>query len=146
MTEGYVPAMLTDEVSPPPRETPDAWLRQENGRFYIDARGVYYSDEEMAKGIEITFGKAIEFMRLEDFGEATLIVHADRGFSVEPPMPAGAESVCVEHDPDTLANSVEEMVASDFSALEPGEYAISYFTWHDELWTFDGAKFTRGGA
>lgn len=144
MTEGYVPSEFCDEVTPAPREHPNAWIIEREGRFFLDQSDDHSADEETPI-YEIKHGKSYGFHRLEDFGEATLTVRADGSYSVDREMPATAEQVYVVSDSDTLSSSIAEMVAD---ALDEGEYDIAYFTWHEEIWTFDteSRSFSRGSA
>jgi hypothetical protein len=146
MTEGYVPTCFADEVTPPPRPGPDDWTVAKDGRFFFDKSGDFFDADDEMDNDELANGDAIPFMRLETFPNATLTVDDDGSWTVDPPAPDGAQQVVIEYEPETLDVSVKDLVAN--CALDAGEYDLRFFTWHNEVWTFDAAagKFSRGAA
>lgn len=147
MTEGYVPEEFCDETTPPPRETPDAWIVEIGGDFYLDASDDPNLDEETER-FALVNGQPYRFERLEEFGEATLTIGDDGSYSVDRDMPPGADQLYVPCDPETLSGSIAELVKNCGGDLGPGEHVVSYFTYHEEVWSFDAASksFLRGAA
>ena len=143
MNEGYIPSNLADEISPPPRETPDAWIVEKDGLFFILALGDGEEDDDDALEPLLT-GAAVKFMRLETFPDARLMLEEDGTFTVDPPAPEGAEQVMIWGETDSMDDSVQNLVENFMP--DPGEHELQFYTWHDEVWTFDGGKFTRGAA
>lgn len=136
MTEGYIPTFLADEITPPPRSMPDDWIIAKDGRFYIG------DDDDSAA---ITNGEAAEFMRLETFPDSKLTIEDDKTWKVDPPAPK-SDQVMIAYDSDTMDDSIESLVQNN--ELDPGTYHLHFYTWHDEVWSFDAAagKFLRGAA
>ena len=133
VVKGYVPLIYADETAPEPRSTPDAWLTMlENGWPAIAGELV---DDENARPIE--GGEVVHFLRLTDHGSAILTIEEDAGYTVTRDMPAGVQ-VCIDNDPETIAGSVEALVA-EFDP-EPGEYRLFYYEWSGEIpYRFDAA-------
>ncbi|MCW2276340.1 hypothetical protein GJ654_18615 [Rhodoblastus acidophilus] len=136
-----------DETTPPPRATPDDWIVRKGDAFMIDFVPVFCDDDEASEALALKNGERVPFGRLYTYPTATLTFGENGKWQCEPPAPNGAEQVMVEDDPETMSDSVAELVEnadldSDFS------YTLHFYTWTDELWTFDAeaGKFTRGAA
>jgi hypothetical protein len=142
VTKDYVPTCFADEVTPPPRATPDDWLVHRDGKYFLTS-GAAYEDEE--SDVAVAHGEAVPFSRLEEFPDATLTVAKGGAWTCDPPAPEGAQHVMIDDDPDSMDDSVENLVAN--FVPDPGCYVLNFYTWHDEVWSFDAeaGKFVRGG-
>jgi hypothetical protein len=138
---GFLPDDYMDEIVPPTRQSPDAWVtRLDDGAYALDA------DSDMSGPTLLSEGQIVKFCRLTNYGNAILTIGED-AHTVEPPMPAEAENVMVLFDPDTLSPGVRELVENlresphDLSE----SFELIYYTWSTgEDYRFDQAsgKFT----
>lgn len=155
LREGWLPEIYCDEVTPPPRATPDAWLtRRADGTPALASDDpVAAEDEPGDTAASLVDGEAVPFTRLADHGRATLAIRPDGSWSVSAPMPAAAEQVCAldGFQSETLSGSVEEVVEALQELLgddAAGDYALSYYTYEKAVvFRFDAAAaaFVRAG-
>ncbi len=141
--KGVVPTVFVDEVTPPPRPHPDAWVD-----FGPDGGFCLRTDDPDDGVHRLAHAEIVPFMRLYAWPHATLTFRENGGYTVEPPAPAGAEQVMIVGEPDTMAGDVGELV--DFlrdndDALPGDSHLLSFYTWTDESWRFDAetGKLTR---
>ncbi len=138
----WFPQDYVDEVSPPGRDSPEAWLIDTPDGAAIDK-----ADPEGAV-MTITDGETIDFVTCEDLGTANLHLAPD-GHSLDRPEPAGAEQCCITGDFDALGDSLDGLVKwmreNDY---DPGVYEIAFYTWSNSIpLRFDAASraFTAAG-
>ncbi len=124
MTNGkWIPELFLDEVSPPARDTPEAWLRR-------DPDGVWRIDGDDCGAFCIVDGEIVAFMRLDEHGGATLTL-TPTGWNVSAPMPAEAKNVCALDgmQADTLSDSVHIVVERlrEIGA-DDDDFRLSYYS------------------
>lgn len=99
----WVPEFLVDEVTPPPRETPDAWLPTE----CISGRMIVADDLEDGPAVALTIGDTMEFAWVVDHGTIVFEIAADGTFTTDRPIPPEANSFLEIGDTDTLGEAAE---------------------------------------
>lgn len=136
---GWTPELYCDETSPPPRATPTEWIVLRDGVACLDQA----DDADDAEPRRLEPDEIVMFLRLTDFGEATLLFAGDGTHVVDPPMPEGASSVCalMGWQADTLSDDVAGVVAALRELGEAdGEYRLSYYDFSPPIaWRFDAA-------
>ncbi|PPQ34747.1 hypothetical protein SAMN06265338_1403 [Rhodoblastus acidophilus] len=145
---GVVPEIFLDEVTPPPRPTPDDWIIRKAAGAMIDNDPHLCGDDETSEDLGLQHGKVITFSRLYTYPNATLTIPQSGDWRCDPPAPEGAAYVMIEDEPETFSDSVGELVAN-YIDLTPGDaYTLIFYSWVDEIWSFDAVagKFTRGAA
>lgn len=136
------PTDYLDEVSPPGRHCPNAWIVDVEQEQYLAGEDAHepFCREEATHLID---GAIVHFSRCDTFAEIVLTLTAD-GYSLASAVPEGFEQCCILDgwQCDTLAGSVEEMVAFLREAGdEPGDYAAAFYTFTDAgPWRFDRAS------
>lgn len=136
---GWFPSDLMDEVMPPGRPSPSAWIvALDDGATALDLS----TDFEPVHHL-LNDGDTVAFASRTDYGEATLTLTAT-DYSVSAEKPAGAEQCCALDgwQSDTLASDVAELVGHlrDCDQTE-GEFRIAYYTFSDDIpYRFDAAS------
>lgn len=107
---GWVPTEYVDEVSPPNRASPDAWIvRLADGAFAL--AGPEDGDDP---GAILRDGETVLFDWQEDHGDGEIKQRTgDDGkpeLYADPPMPADATHVWLPFDYDSISNSVANLV------------------------------------
>jgi hypothetical protein len=131
----WLPSDLMDEMIPPPRPSPDAWITSfDDGAPALD-RG---EDDETGRPRRspLKDGEIVNFQSCTHYGCATLTLKAGREWSVDRPMPPEAENVCAMEgwQIDTLAPDVEGCAQALFDTdAEPDDYELSYYTWSADI-------------
>jgi len=132
----WMPAFFVDEVCPPWRPTPDAWIdKVENGTALI---GITEAEEEFGGAIKVSIGETLDFCWQENVAGSSLIIHADR--HELQPFPAadkliaevsGCTRVCTTYaEGGFIGDSVDDLVAQvrKTDGLEyPLQMQISWF-------------------
>jgi hypothetical protein len=137
MSRQWVPSDYIDEISPPPRATPGAWVTSLPGDAYALAPA---DDLDEATPRVLHDNDTVPFHWTEHFGRATLTSGADRIWSVDRPPPPETTHICALGDPETLAygrNGAAALVAFIKQWIEndpdPGQrVTLTYYTWSDE--------------
>lgn len=136
MKTGYVPELYCDETSPPPRDTPDAWIvTLASGEPALDG-----DDEQISALLD---GDVVEFLAVTDHGRATLRIDAAGDWQVDPLMPAEATSVCAlyGYQADTLSPDINGGVDALKEMGGSGEFTLSYYSWSEPMkHRFDASK------
>ncbi|MCW2315279.1 hypothetical protein SAMN06265338_1243 [Rhodoblastus acidophilus] len=146
---GVVPEVYVDEITPPPRPTPDDWIVRKDGGAMIDNDPNLDGDDETSEDLGLKHGLAVTFFRLYTYPDATLTFPREGDWRCDPPAPEGADYVMVEDEPETMSGSVSELVANaDINAAPGNAYTLNFYSWVDEIWSYDAeaGKFTRGAA
>lgn len=134
----WVPSVYVDEVVPPPRETPSAWLmRAADGAPMLAAIDSDLGEEAMTgMPTRLADGQVVEFGWRMDYGRAALMVRADGTWTAErdmPPSPPGGGMMCaIWGDWDTVTDSLKQLVEDNNLRSDPGEYIVCYYAWSDE--------------
>lgn len=133
MQHGWLPHELQDEVVPPVRETPDAWIISLSDGAPALAYDNFYGGDDTPPGRLLRDGEIVEFDEFQDYGGGTLTVNPDGTFTADPPMPAQAN--CVRTDLENVTDSIEHLVAHGGPGLdcplEPGEHDLDFYHWSD---------------
>lgn len=130
----YLPSAWQDEVIPEPQETPDAFIRRDgDGRFFLVPCEWNEADEDNYR-LNLDACHVIAFDANQDFGDFTLTVREDGSFFTDRPVPEKANCFRKDRDIDTLARSLNALVAGgDFTdPLDPGTHAIDAYWWTDK--------------
>ncbi len=136
MARKWVPHQYVDEITPTPRETPDAWLVSLPGDGVMAIAGDETGEGE-GEPIILADGQIVEFSWMEDFGTASFTVLADGRWTAEPPMPpnpeGGSTVVMVVGDPETLGFDIDSFARCwcEENNSEPGTVTIRYYAWSD---------------
>ncbi|BDA85000.1 hypothetical protein Sa4125_25420 [Aureimonas sp. SA4125] len=155
----WVPEFLVDEVSPPPRESPDAWtvrnIQHETTIIVGESADETHSDEPSTRSFEP--GDIVSFCSFQDFGPITVRIHDDGSVDTLTPVHPRASLFWAEGDPDTLSFSLEEF-ARNWAANtpqrqpdEPETGVVEHYTWSQPqpfvlTTTSDGPNFLRADA
>lgn len=113
----WVPEFLVDEIAPPPRDTPDAWIV---GTYHLSDRitGVVLGEAEPVGPIEkgkhlaALLGEGVSFCAFRDFGTLEVTIRADGSFSADGHVEPSATHFCMPGDSDTLEFSLHRFVAA----------------------------------
>lgn len=106
----WVPEHFLDEITPPGRATPEAWLTEipnAKGRYRIEQR---WPDDENPDGFDVAVGDLVGFLACDDHGSVEVQIKRDGTYSVTGGVSASATHFCCLGDVDTLADSMEEFV------------------------------------
>jgi hypothetical protein len=145
-TTKWLPSAYQDEWIPPPRETPDAWIVQHDGKPAL-APCDDTADQPVHQSLAET--DIVEFDCMTDYGDADLTLRESGTWSVTRDKPDGAEHVTAMNgwQSETLASSVEECARMLRDAgADPADYRITYYTWSGPiLFQFADGKFIRLG-
>ena len=128
----WLPSDLMDEISPPPRISPDHWITSlDDGAAALDS-----GEDGETESPALKDGQTVNFLSLTKYGEAILMFRSAADWSVDRPLPPEAQQVCVMQgwQTDSLQTRAKECVESLTRAdAEAGEYELSYFTWSDDI-------------
>lgn len=136
----YLPADWLDEIIPTPRADPNEFV------MFNEAIGWHLRDPDEAEPFEaedgwctpLQPGQVVKFSANRVFGDFTLTVDGS-GYVTDRQIPAEANCFRLDHDTDTLASSLEELVNGSgwmHDPLQPGEYDIDAYWWSDEEYPF----------
>jgi NTP pyrophosphatase (non-canonical NTP hydrolase) len=116
----YLPATWVDETSPTPHSDPAAFARRNpDGSWVLLPTDDDYDPRDLvAYRTTIQPGQEVEFLTIEDSGEATLTVHDDGTWSAAPPIPAEVNWIWIIGELETCNTSVNSLIRD--SELEPG--------------------------
>lgn len=123
----YLPANWLDEVTPKYQADPAAfaWRRKDGSWHLIPSVDEIYEPEEYDHySTPITAGDTIDFVTIEQHGEAVLTVRDDGTFATSSPIPADANRVWIYHDPETGCRDLEELVRE--SEMAPGSCPVAW--------------------
>jgi hypothetical protein len=140
----WLPTEYQDEATPPPRETPDAWITKlDDGAPALAACNEDGApDNGYSRPWRLTDGQVVAFQEYTDFGEAMLTVAEDGAWTVDRPQPVGAN--CVRIDYDYVGENLEDAVKTGWGmgeALPAGIYNVDYYAWTDDVaFRFDAAS------
>lgn len=130
----WLPSELMDEMIPPTRPTPDAWIASlDDGAPALDNGG----EDDERRLTKLQDGQIVSFQSLTDHGTAELTIRSATDWTANPSMPAAAKQVCAMNgwQIDSLSTSVAECVQAimENEQGQPGEYELSYHTWSDDI-------------
>ncbi|WP_424363567.1 hypothetical protein [Methylocystis parvus] len=121
------PEHFLDEVMPPGRDHPTAWIETIGGRACIAA------PDDDREPRELKDGDLVRFQRCDDYGVIDLHLRPD-GYSLSQDPPKEAEQCCVLDgwNVETVAIDVAEMVESLRDAgADPETYRAAFYTFVD---------------
>ncbi|MBR0649539.1 hypothetical protein GXW78_07700 [Roseomonas terrae] len=148
----WVPADWVDEITPPPRATPDAWivLAADGAPMLAGCHDGPLGDRTPEGGEDTTSfgnprllrdGDVVVFMFTRNWGTAVLTVNQDGTWSVDREMPPEATSVWIPGDHETVDGDVAALVENCSLQHEIGDHEIEYFEWSDgDPFVFDAAN------
>lgn len=111
----WIPEAYLDEITPPGRPSPDAWLtRLPDGQICI-AKAWDFA-EEGNEPIKLEIGQTVGFYWCDELGEVKVQFKDDGTFAALGPVDAAATHFWAAGDPGSLAASLEEM--SKFEAAQ----------------------------
>ncbi|MBU3887722.1 MULTISPECIES: hypothetical protein [Methylosinus] len=125
----WYPECYLDEVMPPGRADPSAWIVDIGGAAHL--AGLEQDGDQWARPLRD--GDTVRFFRCDTHDEIELRLAAD-GHALASEPPAEFEQCCVGGgwQGDTLAESVDEMVAGLREAdAPPGDYDVFFYTYFD---------------
>lgn len=133
------PLDWADEVMPPGRLSPEGFLIEADGDYYLG----YALDAEDASEQEkrhlsrkIASGDIVKFICCEQFGEIDITINPDGTFTTDEPPPTRANRFMVQYDPDTMADNLETFVKyyiENEALSEPRTETLSMAWWSEEL-------------
>ncbi len=127
MCRKWVPSDYVDEITPPPRETPDAWIEGGNALAAFD---------DAAPPRPLAEGEIVRFSWVETLGAVTITIAEDGSWTSNPPIPETPEGAAFHiwepYDPDTLSFDVDSFVAQWFELDGPGEIDAETYAWSTE--------------
>lgn len=142
----WLPTDYSDEVIPPPRVSPTAWVvPQADGSWEMAANEI----ADYPQPIPLVEGQIVSFQWTEDFGTAELCFETDGTFTLdcdEPRAPDGGHmNVAIDGDWETVSPSVEELVENIRNGGDSeGVETISFFAWstRSDRFVFSNGKFS----
>lgn len=150
MSDGrkWVPESYVDEISPPGRSSPSAWIVSVPGDAYALAP---CDEHEPGEPQILRDGAVVQFAWTESFGEAMFLVGEDRKWTVDREPPEGVTHVCYVGDPDSMGYGKGRAALENFAVNwienepDPGqEMMIKYYAWSEAPvhFVFNGGAFT----
>lgn len=147
----WMPSEYADEVVPPPRPTPDAWIITLSDGAHALAGGEPYG-EDAGPGRALKEGDVVNFDWTENFGNRELTFHkSDDGWKWtldgDEPLapPDGYMNVAEVGDWETAMPSLDEFAETySDSGVEDGEtITVTFYAWsaNDVPFVFRGGKF-----
>lgn len=129
-SDEWWPTDYIDEVVPPARESPSAWIVVHDEGFAL-AGADELADDSL--GPDLEDGAIVKFTYLVSFGEIDVTL-TDSGYRLASPEPVGYEQCCIlgGWQLETLAAAPKEMIdLLRESGAEAGEYVASFYTYVD---------------
>lgn len=123
----WLPEHLTDEVSPPGRASPDAWIigrvADPDGDDDLWRIGGWEADDEPVDDTrrDMRPGEVVTFVYVVDLGEVDVTIDPDGGYAAHGPVPAEATHFWERGDTDTLACSLTEFADCYAENTLPGD-------------------------
>lgn len=136
MSEGYLPDLFLEEVSPPFRETPDAWLKMTDAGPVLEGDGGF-DDVPLADGQILHFSEGV------NHGTRTMTLLAE-GYVMSSPAPEACNQFWIDEDwcEDLMNGSLDdlswELREADGEIGEP--YKVGCMEWRDHKLRFDHAS------
>jgi hypothetical protein len=132
----WIPNDWLDEIIPPLRESPDAWIgqRADGTPVLIGCYdGPIGEDEEQGWGnpVDLRDGQEVAFTWCRELGGATVIVAADGTFTTDCDMPPEATWVWTAGFVEGGGETIAECVTECGLAEEPGPYDMGFSQWSD---------------
>lgn len=155
----WMPAEWQDEIVPPARETPDAWIVSAADGVPMLA-GCYHGplgedpdlkptdDQPWGSPRLLSDGEIVPFCFTRDWGSAELTVRDDGTWSVDREMPSQANCVAVSGEWETVSASIADLVRNS-DMRDPETWTLAYYEWSEESpFVFDAAtrRFLPQGA
>lgn len=123
----WVPSDYVDEITPPPRETPDAWIEDYGNLAAIDDA---HPPQPLAEG------EIVNFSWVETLGSVTITIAEDGSWTSNPPIPETPEGACshiwAPFDPDTMSFDVDSFASAMLENDGPGEIDAEIYAWSIE--------------
>lgn len=150
----WLPDEYSDEVFPPPRDSPDAWVRKMAADVYaLDKNDLSAALDGEGHLIVLHDGDVLKFSWTEHFGLAEVTFGPDGIWTVDRQPPPECTQVMQPGDPDTVAygsngeQALHEFVTAWVDNETPDEFMsvdVIYYTWSDGIpFRFQGGKFTE---
>ncbi|WP_062111095.1 hypothetical protein [Aureimonas sp. AU40] len=139
---GWVPSDHSDEWSPPPRDTPNAWILARSNSHAEIAQALLAGPNE-GEGhptgrTKIAAGEIVTFLAYFDLGTTDILVSPDGTWSSADTLPIApsATMFCEEGDGETLAYSLDELAqnfANNTILSEPEMVTVELFHWSEDV-------------
>lgn len=128
------PELLLDEVMPPGRSDPSAWIIGAEGDLYLISDGDAYDPEEK-EGVlaHARIGDRLDFYSCDRLGDVEVTFNADGTFTPHGSIPD--HNWCrIAYDQDTMVDGLEELAknAGDF-AQRPFTETVQFARWSGRL-------------
>ncbi|KTQ96806.1 hypothetical protein NS226_06740 [Aureimonas ureilytica] len=138
---GWLPSYMADEVSPPPRKTPDDWIALRWGRS-VEIAGPNEDQGDRTGRTAVTLGHTILFMAFFDLGTIKIEVLPDGTWKAADPKLLDAATLkangyCEKGDGETYATSLDDL-AHNFAEVGgpldgPELVEVEAWHWSDEI-------------
>ncbi|WP_320188892.1 hypothetical protein RMS29_028450 (plasmid) [Agrobacterium rosae] len=127
MTElKYLPADWMDEYVPDAQADPDKFIfREATGVFFL--RPFEDQEDEETYQRKLQHGDIVMFQEHRQFGDFLLMIEADGSWETDKPIPEQANCLRLDHDTDTLQQSVEKLISEN--SLSEGDHDIDAYWW-----------------
>ena len=129
----WLPADYIDEVCPPGRDTPTAWIKRAAGDRWILFGDSLNEDDEDGR-LSAAPGDFVQFQWYEDGGQVDVQLNGDGTYRVLGAVPAG-DVFRVQYEPDWIATTFEQCI-EDWVDLDPDDdsiITIDAVTWSDPI-------------
>ncbi|WP_062220543.1 hypothetical protein [Aureimonas sp. D3] len=133
---GWLPSYMADEVSPPPRKTPDDWIALRWGRS-VEIAGPNEDEGDRTGRKAVTLGHTIRFNAFFDFGTIKIEVAPDGTWKpADPdlidPAALNLNGYCEKSDGDTYATSLDDLALNFAEVCGPleGPEPVEVEAWH----------------
>lgn len=129
----WLPAEYIDEICPPGRETPTAWIKRAAGDRWILFGDSPYEDDEDGR-LSAAPGDIVQFQWYADGDEVDVQLNGDGTYRVLGTVPKGT-TFHVLYDPDSVAETFETCV-KQWIDLDPDDDAtitIAATIWSDPI-------------
>ena len=121
----YLPHDYQDEVVPPPRATPTAWIEALPGDVFALAP----ADDDAEPSTFFQPGDVVAFDWTETYGSIVVTTAEDGTFTCDRPPDPRANCIWIAGDIDTLSESVESFVAEHASDGYRGPVQLEQYAW-----------------
>lgn len=131
----WIPEAYLDEVTPPGRASPDAWIeRGDDGKLWIAPA---WSSERTSPRLPLEEGQVVGFYWCDEFGAVRVQFKDDGTFKPLGPVEPKATHFWGVGDPGSLADSLAAMAKTEAEHLKSTEdeyclFDVQMATWADK--------------
>jgi hypothetical protein len=125
----WIPTEYQDEVIPPPRDTPDAWLRRATDGTWLLA-----PSEDLGFVRVLVDGDIVEFDWTVNLGSSEFVVRSDGPWHIDPPAPEPPDGCTLQlmeaGDPESMEFSVENFARNWLDRdRSPTSTTVVFYAW-----------------